>query len=376
MIEAFRMGGCEAVKAALFGVLLVAASSGCARPPRPQVMSEVERTREGPAALDAKQTAPQAYARAEQFRKRAEAAYESDDLASAQIWSEQALAAYLRATVEARLTRAENGLAQARVLEKQQAERLAQLEGEQQRVAAEAADLELRFKVARDAEPLAASAPASAEREQARLAAAKALLSQAKLLCLSARLLEPNREGLQPLIGKLGELSSKLGTPPVPIDDAISVRSSCLRELTLARRPATQKAPEAGVTDALLSDLSNASLLPFRDDRGVVVTLRGLFSTKDQLSPDGTTKLDLLGKVAKAHPEFPLLAVVHGARGNATAADAAQATAVAEALKKAGASRVETDAAGGAEPVLDPARPGASERNTRVEIVFVSPSSS
>jgi len=357
----------------LGGLFLIA---GCAPMPRPAIMREVDSARASAAVQEAARVAPQAYADAELRRTQAEAAFNEDDQPSAQILSEQALAAYARATVQARRVRAQTTLADEQNRLAKATAQQADLDAQEQRFLLEAETLETRLKVARDAEPLAASAPASAEREQARLAAAKALLSQAKLLCLSARLLEPNREGLQPLIGKLGELSSKLGTPPVPIDDAISVRSSCLRELTLARRPATQKAPEAGVTDALLSDLSNASLLPFRDDRGVVVTLRGLFSTKDQLSPDGTTKLDLLGKVAKAHPEFPLLAVVHGARGNATAADAAQATAVAEALKKAGASRVETDAAGGAEPVLDPARPGASERNTRVEIVFVSPSSS
>jgi len=121
------------------------------------------------------------------------------------------------------------------------------------------------------------------------------------------------------------------------------VRSGCLKELTLARRPATQKEPAAGVTDALLAELSSASLLPFRDDRGVVVTLRALFNAKDELSHEASSTLDSLGKVAKAHPEFPVLAVVHAARGNANAHDASQAAAVADALRKAGAARVETD---------------------------------
>lgn len=358
----------------LLGALAVLV--GCAPMPRPAVMHEVDSARASAAVQEAAKIAPQAYADAELRRTRAEAAFSDDDQPSAQILSEQALAAYARATVQARRVRAETTLADEQNRLTKATAQQTDLDTQQQRFLLEAEALETRLKVARDAEPLAASAPASAEREQARLAAAKALLSQAKLLCLSARLLEPNREGLTPLLGKLGEISTKLASPPVPIDDAIAVRTSCLRELTLARRPATQKAPEAGITDALLSELSNADLLPFRDDRGVVVTLRALFTGKDQLSQDAATKLDTLGKIAKAHPEFPLLAVVHGARGNATPQDTAQANAVADALKKAGATRVETDAAGSAEPVLDPARPGASERNARVEVVFVSPSSS
>ncbi len=48
----------------------------------------------------------------------------------------------------------------------------------------------------------------------------------------------------------------------------------------------------------------------------------------------------------------------------------------ADALRKSGAPHVAAESAGASLPVLDPARPGASERNARVEIVFVSPSSS
>ena len=359
--------------------LLLCAALGtyaCAPMPRPDVMREVDSARASAAVQEAAKAAPQAYADAELRRTQAESAFGDGDQPSAQILSEQALAAYARATVQARLVRAQTTLAdeQSRLAKATQLQN--DLDAQQQRFLLEAETLETRLKVARDAEPLPVSAPASAEREQARLFAVKALLSQAKLLCLSARLLEPTREALPPLLSKLGELSTKLASPPAPIDDAIAVRSGCLKELTLARRPATQKDPAAGVTDALLAELSASSLLPFRDDRGVVVTLRALFNGKDQLSPEASATLDTLGKVAKAHPEFPVLAVVHGAKGNPTAHDTAQATAIADALRKAGATRVETDTAGSAQPVLDPDRPGASQRNARVEVVFVSPSSS
>jgi len=355
---------------------LVLGFAACAPMPRPTVMREVDSARASAAVQAAAKAAPQAYADAELRRSQAETAFNNDDQPSAQILSEQALAAYARATVQARLARAQASLADEQNRLAKATQLRADLDAQQQRFLLEAETLETRLKVARDAEPLPVSAPASAEREQARLAAVKALLSQAKLLCLSARLLEPTREGLPPLLGKLGELNAKLASPPAPIDDAIAVRSGCLKELTLARRPATQKAPEAGITDALLAELSAANLLPFRDDRGVVVTLRALFNAKDQLNGEASTTLDALGKVAKAHPEFPVLVVVHLARGSATAHDTAQATAIADALRKAGAARVETDAAGSAQPVLDPDRPGAGQRNARVEVVFVAPSNS
>ena len=45
--------------------LLGALGAGCATPARPQVLTQVDRTREGQAVLDARKNAPQAYARAE-----------------------------------------------------------------------------------------------------------------------------------------------------------------------------------------------------------------------------------------------------------------------------------------------------------------------
>jgi len=357
---------------AVFGLWI----AGCAPTPRPEVMRQVEAARASVAVQAAAKSAPQAYADAELRRTQAEAAFAENKQASAQILSEQALAAYTRATVQARLARAQAALAdeQARLAKATAAQ--ADLDAQQQRFLLEAEALETRLKVVRDAEPLPINTPASAEREQARLAAVKALLSQAKLLCTAARLLEPNREGVGPLLGMIADLNGKLRAPPAPIDDAVAARSGCLKELTLARRPATQKSPASGVADALLRELSASRLLPFHDDRGVVVTLRALFNAKDQLNSEASSKLDTLAKVAKAHPEFPLLAVVHAARGSASTRDAAQAAAIAEALRKSGAPQVAAETAGSALPVLDPARAGASERNARIEVVFVSPSSS
>lgn len=351
--------------------LLLGSLCGCAAPPRPQVMQEVDGARQARAVSDARKTAPQAHARAELLRKRAEQAYADGDLTTAQIVSEQALAAYLRATLEARLTRAEGQLLEARKLEQQQAERLAQLETEQQRLSAETADLELRAKVLRDAEPLAKNEPASPEREKARREAGRSILTQASLLCVAARLIEPKRAALSPLLGKADELRAKLETAaPAPIDDVTALRADCLRELTLARRPRAQQNPSRGESDALLSELSRADFLPFRDDRGVVVTLRAV-REGGKLSAPAAEKLAELGRVAKAHADFPVLVVVHDARSSAK--DDGLGAQVVDALKGAGASRVEAQRAGTTTPVVPPDRSGAAARNERLEIIFVSP---
>lgn len=354
----------------LLGALLLA---GCATPARPQVLGEVDAVRAAPAVVAAKSSAPQAFARAELLRKRADEAFAADDQPSAQILGEQALAAYLRATVEARLTRAEALLSEATAQEAKQAERLSQLAAEQLRVSAEAADLELRAKVARDAEPIAKSAPASPERERARREASRAIVTQASLLCVAARLIEPARSSLSPLLAKADELRAQLdGARTAPIDDATALRSDCLRELTLARRPRAQATPSRGESDALLTELSRADFLPFRDDRGVVVTVRPV-REGGKLSAQAASKLADLGRVARAHPEFPVLVVVHDARaGSPEDGLSAQAVAV---LKAAGASRIEGSNAFASSPVVPPDRAGASARNERLEIVFVSPGS-
>lgn len=352
---------------------LLLAALGCAKPARLGVMAEVDRLRQGQAVVDARQSAPQAYARAELLRQRSEQAFADGDATSAQILAEQATAAYLRATLEARLTKAEARLAEAAVLEQKQSERLAQLSAEQQRLSAEAADLELRVKVARDAEPLAKNEPASPEREKARREAARAIVTQGSLLCVAARLVEPGRSSLTPLLAKADELRAKLATAaPAPVDEATALRSDCLRELTLARRPRSQANPSRGESDALLAELSRADFLPFRDDRGVIVTLRGL-REGGKLGSTAAEKLADLGRVAKQHPEFPVLVVVHDARAGAKD-DGLGAQAV-DALKAAGAARVEVRSAGSTSPVVPPDRNGAAARNERLEIVFVSPGS-
>jgi outer membrane protein OmpA-like peptidoglycan-associated protein len=219
--------------------------------------------------------------------------------------------------------------------------------------------------------------PSSPERELARREAARALTAQGRLLCSAARLLDPKRTSLDDDFKKLAELEATLGSKAMtPIDDARAVRSACLAELTATRRPRTQQNPADPATDKLLQELSQASLAPSRDDRGVVVTLGAPFERDDKLTAQAVTRLGDLAGVAKAHPDFPVLVVVHSAGKLPDARETTRTERAASALREHGAPKVETAAVGAALPRVDPKEPGAAARNDRVEVVFVAPSAS
>ncbi|HET9931797.1 MAG TPA: hypothetical protein VFQ35_13945 [Polyangiaceae bacterium] len=345
-----------------------------AAPPRPRVLAELDASRTSAAVLDAEQHAPQAYAKAEDLRRRAEESHPKDP-AGSQILAEQALVAYERAVIQARLVRAEGRRGEAEVRVTRADAELSALQKQEQAVRAETDDLELRARVLEEALPVAQSSPATKEREQARLEAARALGLQARLLCASARLLEPARPALAQLTTELNAFSERLSKKgPAPIDDATRLRARCLGELTEVRRPKTLAEPARGSGDTLLAELSNARYAPARDDRGVVVTLRGVFARGATVAPAAEATLQALGRVASAHPEFPILVVLHTARAQ-TAGLTEQLEAVVGGLKQAGAKQIAAELAGNAAPLVDPSRPSADERNARVEVVFVGPSS-
>ncbi|WP_437726000.1 hypothetical protein [Sorangium sp. So ce861] len=446
---------------AVAGVVLAA----CAPIPRPAVLDELEHVRAGAAAAESKRYAPGAFARAEKLRSDALAALDKTDRAGAQILGEQAVAAHAHAHAISRVARAEAAEAEAKTQRSAGEASLAGLEAEQARVAAEVDALDMRIKVARDAQPVVPSGKADADREKARLAAARSLALQARLLCGAARLLtapappgNPQPDGAQPsaarsddaqaagaaqpntaqpstaqpgaaqpsaaqpsaaqpsaaqpsaaqpsaaqpgsagLAAQLDEATAaikKLDADlaeagvagraiPAPIDQASRARAGCLAALTAARRAATPVTRAPGAGDALLAELSAAGTWsPVRDDRGIVITLRGLFAG-NALTKTGEARLRDLSRVTAAHPAFPVAVVVHTDReisAREEPAWAARAEAVVRALDPAqGASaaaaprapRIAPFLAGSAAPVVDP---GGSERgrNARVEIVFVTP---
>jgi hypothetical protein len=158
-----------------------------------------------------------------------------------------------------------------------------------------------------------------------------------------------------------------------PIEAAARARASCLDALTRTRRAAGS----AEDADALLAQLSaRGGLSPSRDERGVVVTLRGAWKGT-ALTPDAERDLRELGRIAAAHPAYPVELVVHDGTPPTErehADDVARGRAARAAMSAGGAAVTDAnvETVGAALPTLDPAGPDARARNARLEVVFVS----
>jgi hypothetical protein len=365
---------------------------GCAPVPRPQVMTELEGVRGSASATEARNLAPDAFARAEKLRGDAETAFLAGDTAGAQLLGERAIAAYAHAHAVARIARAEAQTAGFRTDLSAAEGDLSALDADQARVAADADALERRLKVTRDALPVTPSGRADPDREKARAAAARALTAQARLLCGAARLLAggpalgapapASPDGklvtqLDAAESALAKVEGELAAPAAPIDGATRARAGCLAALTAIRRAATPVTRATGLGDALLAEISAAGKLdPARDDRGVTVTLRGLFGGSG-VTPAGEARLAEIGKIAAAHATFPVEVVLHTDKPLSERdepAARARAEAAARALLKGAGNAVRALplVAGDRAPVADPAGPERA-RNARLEIVFVTP---
>jgi outer membrane protein OmpA-like peptidoglycan-associated protein len=368
------------VKRASLTLLAAAAiASGCGgAPPRITAVDEMDRVRGGPGAAESAALAPDAYAAAEREREAALAARASRDWVGASLHAERAVAGYHRAAAEARRGRAE---AQAASAQKTLADATAQeqtLDASRAELEREATEVEARERVAREALAPVASPAVAAERDAARLTAARTYAVEARLLCGAAHLVAPAAQGLAEAerSAAADEAQLERDVHPAPIDEATRARARCLEALTLARRAA---GTPPGSADALLAELSaSGGWDPSRDERGVVVSLRGLFRAAPAgaaLTDEGAARLADLGRVARAHAAFAVQVVIHAADPSAASRDrdARRAEAVATALVAAGAdrARLHAELAGARLPVVDPADAANRARNERVEVVFV-----
>jgi flagellar motor protein MotB len=367
-------------RAALLLAFLLASCAGAKDGRSPLV--EMERVRQSAGAKDAAELAPQAFAKAEDERRHAKEAQGQGDEVAAQLHAERAVAGYTHAFVLARLARAtrEESAASSALAKAQEDAR--QLASARAQIEREGEDLAKELSVAREQLAPPPSGPADPQREAARLVAARALATQARLLCGAAKLVATDNASFGDVERALDDIDKTLDGKPksAPIDQASRLRAQCLALLTKARReaPASARGTEA---DALLAEVSAAGpeWAPARDERGVVVTLRGAFKG-NALVPDVEAKLKELGRVAAAHPAFGVQVVVHDAQAptpQEKAADQQRADACVKALVAGGANatRVRADLAGARAPVVDPNDAAHRARNARVEVVFVAPGS-
>ena len=379
--------GCAVPLALALG--LAGCAKGGASRPAGDPLGEMDRVRVAPGAQEGRELAPQEFAKAEAERAAAQKARAAGDDTGASLYAERAIATYGHALVLARLARATRELADAQQVLDGESARATKLAAQRADIDRDADALEKQVTVAHELLLPAPSGPADPAREAARLVAARALAMQARLLCGSARLVSSSAAGLAEAEQDLTTVEKQLDAAASAksargsIDASARVRAACLAALSKARRAPDGAAP--GAADALLGELSAAGgWEPTRDERGVVVTLRGIFQGGQgargaTLTKEGEAKLKELGLVANAHPTFALQIVVHDATPPSAAeltADAQRGDAVAKALTSGGssASKVKIETAGARAPVLDPSDAAHRARNARIEIVFVPPS--
>jgi len=361
--------------AGLLASMAVAFLAGCGSATiQIAALDDMERARGGTGTQEGARLAPEAYARAEQERRIALEEHAAGDDTGAVLHAQRAVAAYAHAVGVVRLARATAELADAQKSLDDATAQAQTVEASRAQLDHEAAELDDRVRLARGRMLPASSAPATGEREAARLVSARALGVEARLLCDAARLVATDAGGVVEADGELTKLESRLasGAHPAPIDDAAHVRARCLEVLTRARRASGD---DAGTSDALLSELSaSGGWDPVRDERGVVVTLHDAFRGLE-LGADALKRLSDLGRVAAAHPGFALQVVVHDAQPPRPKddADARRAAAAVQALVTGGAAaaRIKPELAGSRAPVVDPADARQRGRNERLDVVFV-----
>jgi len=341
-----------------------------ARPPLP-LMPEIDRARS--TVAQSADLAPQAMAEADAERDRARADYENGEDISASLHAERAIAAYQRARMVARASRATTDLAHAESELASKTDELRSLQAARKAAERDGEELAKKLAIAREMHEPAPSGPADAKREAARRQASRALVTQARLLCGAARLLGAPAQNVDDEDKKLDALDKRVDatTGRAPIDETASARTTCLSLLTQARHAARTSASAATTaTDVLLSELSAAGLSPARDERGVVVTLRDAFRGR-ALAPDAETHLEALGRVAAAHADLAVQVVVHDATPQPPGDDRAKLASA--ALVKGGAKtdKIQTFMAGTRAPVVDPNDARNRARNARLEVVFV-----
>jgi hypothetical protein len=377
-------------------VALSALTAGCAHGAIiSHSLVEMDSTATSADVKDSAPLAPQELAHAEQERALAHDADAHGDATGAELHAARALVAYGRAAVLARLARATTAGEAARsavAKSDDDAQRLVAARAEFDK-AADATATELA--VARDARAAVRIGPADATREKARLVAAQSLAAEGHLLCGAARLLatatskttsapvtetgtiETTRlEAAEHDDAALeGTITHPVTHAAAPLETAARVRATCLDVLTRSRRSAG--GANAGDADALLSAISShGGWLPSRDERGVVVTFRETFKGA-ALTTDAAKQLQELGKVAAAHPTFPLQIVIHDALAPSDSertADTARAQAALAALTQGGAvaSQAHLETVGARLPTTDPTDARTRARNARLEVVFIS----
>lgn len=346
----------------LFALVLL----GCAsqQPPRPSRVA-LDQMMSSPAAREVARDAPDAFAEVASAAQRARDA--ADDLSRDDLAVEASLE-FERAQAVADAARARRRVEAA---ERQRAE----IDTEVARAEQEAHTLEAEVARALEARRANARARAAVTAPSAvsvadRRAAATDLRQQASLFAAAAVMLGAEAPRVAEVRARI-EAAERLADA-LDASQALSSAGAAYAQAERLLQVARDAHPTQGGTDgaALQASLSEAGGFdPRRDARGVIAVLRGLFGGP-RLSPTSRQRVQTLARVIRAHADVRVRVEVFVGGPQRAASEAlatAQATALADALRREGVPADHLESQG----LYRPSTTGT--RDDRVEVVLVLP---
>jgi len=368
-------------------VIVAVLLAACGGTPPPKSVRDADEISRSPAVRAAHEDAPEAVAEAQRALKHAHDADRDGRREEAARLGAEAAARFDLAILRARAAAAERRIATAE-------RRIADSGQERERHETGRAAEERRIEVLRhEAESRhvleeeraraqteeggrAKRLPAAEQRlreEAMRIAAGEARV-RARMICLAGRALAEDAAAFDASIADKQSAAERAGRADdarADLDAGLAYRDACVRALEAVRATARATAEERSEVEGAVFDAASAAggLDPRRDERGVILTLRGLFGRGTALAPAGRAAAE---KVAALVKERPARVVVE-AHGGPDAATRARAEAFAAALTAAGVDRARIGSAGfgTSRPILPAERGRSDPRDERVEVVIV-----
>jgi hypothetical protein len=285
---------------------LAALVGGCAPIPPPDSLREVRGLGGAAAVVAATKVAPAARAHADALAREADRALVDGDFAGAQLLAERARAAFELTLVEARVVRALERRVRAEADERTSASELATLDVENQRLAAEIADVERRIAEAERSLRKGGAQVRSAEEERRRVFEQSRF--EAQVACAAAELLTPEASASpsaafgSPLATGarlIAELEADARATTEGVSDAALHRAAssvraCLESLDELRRRTPRAVDE---TATLLVELEREGFESVDEREGVLVRT-GLLPGARRLEPEARGRLAKLASIA------------------------------------------------------------------------------
>lgn len=391
------------MRVATLGITAVVLASACAKAPRPAELTELDQAMQDEKSLAAMAAAaPEDVAQAGSEYAKAREAYDDGDIEDAVYYAELADLSLKVANEKLRVQRAENRIVQAKRTKTDAAKRLADAVDTKGKLDKRIARMEKILALQESLESEKAASRAAKRDMETQLLAAKQAQEEA---------LEKERER-QELVELVATVRAKLETAEVMnaekhapkalsgakdtlalaqraiVSDAFedartliaSADESATEAQTVARTAYKDRLGKLEERDQILEEAAAIVKTSATQERGVVVTLYGMFAPgESEILDEKKPTLDALAKLAKQYDEYPLLVEGYtdsqGREATNLELSEARAKSVLDYLfaKGIATDRARAHGYGEARPVADNSTPEGRSKNRRVELVLLFP---